>query len=637
MKANRFRALLIAMLLCGAPLFSRADAPSAPQTFPASNVSLKAAQAEVLELRRRIERANYAYYVLDKPEISDAQYDVLMRRLRELEARYPQLVTPDSPTQRVGAKSNSGKQDSDFAKVPHTVPMLSLYDVRSESELRDWENRIRRRLNLPATRVLDYVCEPKFDGLAISLIYKNGVLVRGLTRGDGATGKDVTANLKTVPSIPHTLKLQPMPALLEVRGELFMASSDFEKLNATQKKNGEPLFANPRNAAAGSVRQKDPKITASRPLRFTAYAPGVLVGISITSQTQWLHFLKDAGFVVNVEWRPCHGLNEVLAFIAEWRTKRDAMDYPTDGAVVKINNYAMQNALGAVGRDPRWACAFKYAPDEMVTQVRAIQITVGRTGVLTPIAVFDPVELAGSTISKASLHNADEMRRLDIRVGDQIVVHKANEIIPEVVKVLVEKRDGTQREYSFPAVCPVCGAPLVREEGEVAVRCDNAACPAQLSRLIEHFVARDAMNIKGVGPKLIEELLAAKLIADVADLFALQKADLLKLPHLREKKRDENSCSYRRRQTPEFRAIFVRSGRSRNRRENSAAVGGALCHAGSTPRRERRRNCPNFRRRRGCREKFARLAGYVEQPKNPAKTARRRCHATTIICRFEMR
>jgi DNA ligase (NAD+) len=524
MKALRIHALFFAALIffC-APQLSFAD-PAPPST------SLTAAQSEVLALRQKIERANYAYYILDAPEISDAEYDALMRRLRELEAQYPQLVTADSPTQRVGATPGG-----EFPEVRHRLPMLSLYDVRSEGELRDWENRIHRRLGLPATQVLDYVCEPKFDGLAIALTYENGVLVRGLTRGDGTRGEDVTANLKTVPSIPHVLKLQPAPPLLEVRGELYMARSDFEALNRKQKASGLPLFANPRNAAAGSVRQKDPKITASRPLRFTAYAPGALEGVTIATQTQWLHFLVDAGFVVNSEWRPCRGLDEVLAFIAQWRIKRHAVEYPTDGAVVKINDYALQEKLGAVGRDPRWACAYKYAPEEAVTKVLAIEVTVGRTGVLTPVALFEPIQLAGSTITKASLHNENEVRRLDIRIGDRVVVHKANEIVPEVVRVLADERTGAERVFEFPKTCPVCGAPVVHLEGEVAARCENASCPAQLAQLLEHFVARDAMNISGVGPRLIEQLLAAKLVSDAADLFTLQKADLLKLPRMGER------------------------------------------------------------------------------------------------------
>jgi DNA ligase (NAD+) len=413
--------------------------------------------------------------------------------------------------------------------------MLSLYDVRNESELRDWESRIHRRLNLAPNKVLEYVCEPKFDGLAISLSYENGKLVRGLTRGDGSKGEDITANLKTVASIPLQLKLQSTPPLLEVRGELYMARPDFEKLNVAQKQNAAPLFANPRNAAAGSARQKDPRVTASRPLRFTAYAPGKMDGLPIQTQTQWLQWLRDAGFRVDTNWKTARGLDEVLAFINEWRTKRREVDFPTDGVVVKINSFAMQSELGFVGRDPRWAVAFKYAPDEVTTKVLDIQVTVGRTGVLTPVALLEPIEIAGSLVSKASLHNEDEVRRLDIRVGDKVLVHKANEIIPEVVRVLASQRTGTEQPFVFPTTCPACGAPVVRLPGEVASRCENASCPAQLGRLVEHFAARDAMNISGLGPKLIKQLLDAKLINDVADLYALQKSDLMKLPRMGEK------------------------------------------------------------------------------------------------------
>jgi DNA ligase (NAD+) len=523
MKALCFHAMFLMALLGCAACFSFAN-PSTVST------SFSAARSEVLALRAKIAHANTAYYILDKPEISDAEYDALLRRLQALEAQYPQLVTSDSPTQRVGAALSDA-----FPAVAHRVPMLSLYDVRSEAELRAWEKRIRQRLKLPASQPLDYVCEPKFDGLAISLTYVNGVFTRGLTRGDGVRGEDVTENLKTVASIPRILNLQPAPPLLEVRGELYMTYADFEKLNLAQKMNSLPLFANPRNAAAGSVRQKDPKITATRPLRFTAYAPGAPSGVGISSQTQWLRFLAEIGFVVNSEWKSCRGLDEVLVFITQWCDKRREVEYPTDGAVVKINDYALQSELGAVGRDPRWACAFKYAPDEAVTKILGIGITIGRTGVLTPVALFVPVELAGSMVSKASLHNADEIRRLDIRVGDRVVIRKANEIVPEVVQVLSAERTGTERVFEFPQTCPSCGAPVVRFEGEVAVRCENASCPAQLAQLLNHFVARDAMNISGVGAKMIEQLLATKLVGDVADLFALRKADLLTLPRMGEK------------------------------------------------------------------------------------------------------
>jgi DNA ligase (NAD+) len=529
MRTLRFRALLF---VCAA-LFFCASAPvhSAPrnESTPLKSPPLAAAREEVLALRQKIARANYAYYILDKPEITDAEYDALMRRLRELEAQYPELVTPDSPTQKVGAKTSG-----DFPEVPHRVPMLSLYDVRSESELRDWENRIRKRLNNSANEEFDYVCEPKIDGLAISLTYENGVLTRGLTRGDGSKGEDITANLKTVPSIPHQLKIKSAP-LLEIRGELYMAHSDFEKLNQARGQKGEALFANPRNAAAGSARQKDPQITAARPLRFSAYAVGAMEGVTIETQTQWLQFLKDAGFRVDSNWKPCHGLREVLAFINDWKTRRKNVDYPTDGVVVKINSFALQNELGFVGRDPRWACAFKFAPDEVTTRVLGIEVTVGRTGVLTPVALLEPVEVAGSVVSKATLHNEDEIRRLDLRVGDAVVLRKANEIIPEIIGVLTSQRTGNEKVFEFPKTCPACGAPVVRLPGEAAARCENAKCPAQLGRLIEHFASRDAMNIPGLGPKLIEQLIAAKLVDDVADLFTLQKADLLRLPRMGEK------------------------------------------------------------------------------------------------------
>ena len=496
-----------------------------PEELPA----LTDASREIQSLREKIRRANYEYYILDNPTLTDDEYDALMKRLIALETKFPELITEDSPTQRVGAPLAG-----DFPEVEHLIPMLSLQDVRSEEELLDWENRVRRHLHLPEETVIEYICEPKIDGLAISLIYENGRFARGATRGDGLRGEDITANLKTINSIPWQLHLQPPPKLFEVRGEVYIPRKAFEKLNEKLAASGEKLFANPRNAGAGSVRQKDPKITASRPLSFFAYALGAVDGVSTQAQSETLELLRKAGFRVNSLPRLCNGLDEVREFVSWWREERHEVDYATDGVVVKVNSFAIQNELGFVGRNPRWACAFKFPPEEVITRVLNISVNVGRTGALTPVAWFEPVEVAGTTVSKATLHNEDEMKRKDIRIGDTVLIRKAGEIIPEVVKVLAEKRDGTQHEYVFPDKCPACGTPV--EKDGVVIRCPNlSSCPAQLERLLEHFVSRGAMNIDRVGEKLIKQLVAGNVVRDVADLFALTKERVLGLERMADK------------------------------------------------------------------------------------------------------
>lgn len=501
--------------------------PLSAQDLPARSTPVRAAtpaiEAEVKALREKINYHNHRYYVLDKPEISDAEYDVLVRRLVELEKDYPALVTPDSPTQRVGAPLQG-----DFATVAHRLPMLSLQDVRNESELMQWHTRLQRQLGSTNTTEIEYVCEPKFDGLAVSLIYANGRLVRGLTRGDGKVGEDITANIRTIRTIPLVL-IGNTPSILEVRGELYMPLAAFEKLNARQVAAGQPPFANPRNAAAGSVRQRDPKVTAARALAFFAYGIGNVEGRKFETQWEVLQALGASGFRVSGWNRVCKNLDEVRAAIEDWRSARRRADFATDGVVVKVNSLSLQEKLGAVGRNPRWAFAWKYEPDEVVTRVLHIEATIGRTGAITPVAHLEPVEIAGSTVSKASLHNAEEIKRKDIRVGDRVVIRKANEIIPEVVRVLIAERDGTQQPWVFPTHCPACSSLLVKDEGEVAARCTNAACPVQLQRLIEHFASRDAMNIQGLGPSLARQLVEAKLVSDVADLFTLRKEQLLTL------------------------------------------------------------------------------------------------------------
>ncbi|HEX8466108.1 MAG TPA: NAD-dependent DNA ligase LigA [Abditibacterium sp.] len=487
-----------------------------------------AAQPEINALKAEIERANREYYIQDAPSISDDQYDAFMRRLVELETAFPELITPDSPTQKVGAPL-----ESDFEKVAHRVPMLSLKDVRGDEELLDWEKSLRRHVALKEDVVVEYVCEPKIDGLSAAIVYENGVLTKGITRGNGQIGEDVTGNVKTIRSVPHRLHLDPIPPVFEARGEVFMLRSEFEKFNAKLAEAGKPLLANPRNASAGSVRQKDPKITAQRPLTFSAYSLGVSEGLQIKTQMQLLETLEKAGLRVNQLRKICNGLDEVREFIAEFDQKRASLDYATDGVVVKVNDFALQNELGYIGRNPRWACAFKFPPDEVITTVKNIDVNIGRTGVLTPMAYFEPVQVAGTTVSRATLSNAEVLAKKDVRIGDKVVIRKAGEIIPEVVRVLAEARSPDSQPYVFPTHCPACNSATVQDGPRVL--CENSACPAQLERLIEHFVGRDKMNIDRVGIELGKRFIAAGLVHDVADLFFISKEDLLKLERMAEK------------------------------------------------------------------------------------------------------
>jgi DNA ligase (NAD+) len=495
------------------------------------NIPDEAVIKEVAALREKLHQANYQYYILDNPSLTDAEYDTAMRRLVAIEGEHPELITPDSPTQRVGAPL-----EGDFETVQHLLPMLSLQDVRSDEELLDWEKRIRRHLHVGDDVVFEYVCEPKIDGLAMSLIYENGRLTRGLTRGDGRQGEDITQNVRTIKSIPGTLRLKKAPPLFEARGEVFIGRADFEKLNKQQAAEGKPLYANPRNFGSGSVRQKDPKNTAARPLTFYAYSPGAYDGLKFKTHWESLQTLHEAGFRVNLKKsRLCQGIEEVKKFIEEWEVERQKVDYATDGVVVKINDFQLQNELGFVGRNPRWACAFKFAPEEVVTKILNITVNVGRTGSLTPTAEFEPVEVAGTTVTAATLHNEDEMRRKDVKIGDTVIIRKAGEIIPEVVSVLTERRTGEERDFVFPTECPRCGTPVVRPEGEAVYRCPNSSCPARLERSLEHFVARGAMNIDRIGEKLIKQLVAEGMVKDLADVFLIDKEKLLSLERMAEK------------------------------------------------------------------------------------------------------
>ena len=500
-------------------------------------------QAEILALRHEIERANREYYLNDAPSLSDDEYDALMRRLVELESAHPELVTPNSPTQRVGAPL-----ESDFAKVSHGVPMLSLKDVRGEEELLEWEKSMRRHVALPDDAIVEFVCEPKIDGLSAAVVYENGLYTRGVTRGNGQIGEDITANIRTIRAVPSRLHLDPNPALFEARGEVFMLISEFDKYNEKLVAQGKAPLANPRNGSAGAVRQKDPSETANRPLNFFAYTLGASEGVTVKSQWELLDILEQAGLRVNPLRRTCANMAEVRDFIKWFEKERKTLDYATDGVVVKVNDFALQNELGYIGRNPRWACAFKFPPEEVVTRVINIDVNIGRTGALTPMAFFEPVEVAGTTVSKATLHNADQLAEKDVRVGDKVVIRKAGEIIPEVVRVLTEARTGAEQPYVFPVNCPSCDTPVVKEGPRT--RCPNKECPAKLERLIEHFVGRDKMNIDRVSIELGKRFIAAGLVHDLADLFLITKEQLVALERMADKSAQNVIDSIERAKTP---------------------------------------------------------------------------------------
>lgn len=488
--------------------------------------------AEADKLRREIRHNEYLYYVLDAPEITDAEYDRMMVRLRELEARYPDSIPADSPTQRVG-----GRASSQFTEVRHLEPLLSLGNVFSAEELRAFDERVRS--GLPAGSKVEYVMEPKIDGLACSLIYENGKLVRAATRGDGVVGENVTANVRTIRSIPLTLKVpdgETVPELLDVRGEVYMPRQAFMRLNEQRAERGESEFANPRNAAAGSLRQLDPQVTASRSLSFFAY---YLVGEGAQPKhSESLALLAHYGFKVSENYKVVENIDEAIKYIGDFNELRQGLSYDTDGAVIKVNDVYQQRILGATGKDPRWATAYKYPPEQAETTLEDIDWRVGRTGVLTPTAVLTPVKLSGSVISRATLHNEDFIRAKDIRIGDRVVINKAGEIIPEVLRVVVEKRTGDGKEVEIPSVCPECGWRVERQGEEAAIRCTNPHCPALGREGLIHFVSRDAMNIGGCGPSVINALLDAGLVRDAADLYSLRKDDLLKLERMGEKSAD---------------------------------------------------------------------------------------------------
>jgi len=487
---------------------------------------------QVENLRDQIRRHSYRYYALDAPEISDEAYDALVQELRDLEASHPELVTPDSPTQRVGAPPADA-----FRAVTHPQRMLSLANAFDEDDLRAWHKRVLTGLSGQAVA---FVCELKMDGAAVSLVYERGLFTRGATRGDGLRGEDVTPNLRTLRSLP--LRLRPeaaVPEFVEVRGEVYLPVRMLETINAERVQAEEAPFANARNAAAGSLRQLDPAITAGRPLGLYVYQLGEVRGRRFKTHGDALAWAREAGLPVNPYARRAESLDDVLAYIAEWRARHPDLPYGTDGVVVKVDSLDQQAELGATSQAPRWAIAYKFPAEQAETRVHDITVQVGRTGALTPVADLEPVRVSGVIVRHATLHNEDEMRRKDVRIGDSVIVQRAGEVIPEVVRVLVEKRTGSERQFDMPTTCPVCGSPVERRPGEAVTRCTGGtACPAQVLERLIHFGSRDALNIDGVGPKILQQMLDRRLIEDPADLYALTKAQILMLDRMAEKSAD---------------------------------------------------------------------------------------------------
>jgi DNA ligase (NAD+) len=479
------------------------------------------ARKEIDGLREELNHHSYLYYVLDKPEITDAEYDRLYRRLVELEEQYPDLVTADSPTQRVGDKVSGS-----FAEIKHSRPRMSLDDAFSLDEIQEFETRAKKLVD----EHFDYVCELKIDGLQMVLTYKKGLLVTAATRGDGVTGEDVTHTIRTVRDVP--LKLA-QPIDLVVSGEIYIGKKDFERINEQQKSKGEQVYANPRNLAAGTVRQLDPKVASARRLRSFVY--DIDGSLSPKTQEEILGVLEELGFSVNPEHKLAHSLEEVSEFIRHWTTKRTSLPYEVDGVVVKINDLKQRTALGNTAKAPRWAIAYKFPAEQKETKILRIEVQVGRQGTLTPVAVLEPVKLAGTTVSRATLHNEDEIKRKDVRVGDTVVVQKAGDIIPEVVEVVKKKRPKSAKAFKMPEECPICGGKVVRVEGEAAYRCVNKQCATVQLRKLEHFVSRDAFDIEGMGEKIIEQLYQVGLVKDPADFFTLQEGDVEPLERFAEK------------------------------------------------------------------------------------------------------
>lgn len=504
-----------------------------------SDISVK---DRIHQLRAQIQEHDYNYFVLDRPVITDFEYDKLFRELQDIESAHPELVTPDSPTQRIGAQALEA-----FEKVAHRRPMLSLANTYSVDEVREFDERIKKFLE--SDQDIEYFCELKFDGLAIELVYEKGRLTGALTRGDGSVGEDVLNNVRTIRTIPLTLK-DSAPDLLEVRGEVLMFKQDFARLNEAQQEAGVVPFANPRNAAAGAIRQLDPKITRQRHLRMFCYAPGVIEGLKIQSQADWLSYLSKHGLptLSSAGWSEvkkhlksgfspgaplaavCKGVEEAIDYYQSILKVRHELPFDIDGVVIKVNSYALQDRLGTIARSPRWASAAKFPPEQATTVVENIVVQVGRTGALTPVAVMKPVKVGGVTVSNATLHNQSEIDRKDIRIGDTVIVQRAGDVIPEVVEVVLAKRKPHSHPFRIPQDCPVCGEPAVLPEGEVVTRCVNSLCPAILNESLKHFASRRAMNIEDLGDKIIEQMTSQGLVSSFADLYRLTKEDILSLP-----------------------------------------------------------------------------------------------------------
>jgi len=483
---------------------------------------------EIEKLVKELNYHCYRYYVLDSPVISDEEYDKLYQRLKELEDKY-HYILPDSPTQRVGAPPLDK-----FEKVKHTEPMLSLDNAFSHEDVREFDKRVKRLLG--TDKNIEYTVEPKYDGLAIELSYRKGFLYKASTRGDGYEGEDVTQNIKTIKSVPLKIEnVQDMPELIDIRGEVYMDIDEFENLNKEREKMGEPVFANPRNAAAGSVRQLDPSITASRKLHLACYGIGAVKGIEFKTQQELITWLEKSRFPIPVIVKTVKGIEKVIEAIKEIEEKRKTFPFETDGAVIKVNDFSLQKALGVKTREPRWAIAYKFPAHQGTTKIVDIQGSVGRTGVITPFAIFEPIKIGGVTVTRSTLHNWEEIERKDIRIGDTVIVERAGDVIPHVIGVIKEKRTGKEKKVPIPERCPVCGAKAVREEGEVAVRCIGISCPAQVQERIIHFASRQAMDIEGLGEKNVELLYSKGLIKTFVDLYKLKKEDIINLPRFAEK------------------------------------------------------------------------------------------------------
>jgi DNA ligase (NAD+) len=489
-----------------------------------------AAEREIFDLRQQIDKHNYQYYVLDDPLVSDAEYDRLFHRLAELEQEHPELATPDSPTQKVGAPPLEK-----FTTVQHTLPMLSLNNAMDQDELQEFEARIQRFLKL--SEPIEYYVEPKIDGLAVELVYLDGKFTVGSTRGDGVNGEDITLNLKTIRSIPLALRARARaaPRRLEVRGEVFLSRQAFQKINREREEQAEPVFANPRNAAAGSLKQLDSTVTAKRPLDMYCYGVGSVEGASFLSYAEFCAALKDWGLKPVPRGQVCRGVDQVLAYRDRIESQRDTLPYEIDGLVIKVNSSEFQRRLGEIARSPRWAIAYKFKPRQATTRILDIQPQVGRTGTLTPVASLQAVPIGGVVVKSASLHNMDEIARKDIRIGDTVVVERAGDVIPYVVRVLEDKRSGNEKNFIMPEHCPVCGSTVYREEGEAAYRCIGISCPAKLKESLKFFGSRHAMDVEGLGEKLIDQLVERGLVRDVADLYSLTKDQLADLERMADK------------------------------------------------------------------------------------------------------